>query len=203
MTRSLLELSFVREPGRFPVPAGLDTRGLDIYTPFVDAVSRHADVAIPRINGFLRDVAPPDGFILFVGSAEVSLEECAPERRASLAARMVPLRVPGSRVCEWLESFSVPAAVTEIGSWLTDSWQSADERPPGAWGLYGIRDIGARIGALVGPGPALFHSARYNYLASPTHEDLPHLLVDYLTAYQEVAATGVDPRTLSTVPPAR
>ena len=203
MTRPSLKICFVREPERFPVPAGLQAGTLDFFVPFVDAVARQAGVEVPRLEGFLRDVVPPDGFILFDGSAEVSLQECAPERRDSLAARMVPLDAPTSRVCTWLESFSVPAAITEIGTWLTNSCRAPESRRPGAHGLYGIRDIGARIGALVGPGPALFHSAHYNYLASPTHDGLPHLLVDYLTLYQEIAATGVDPRTLANVPPAR
>lgn len=195
-------LSFVIEPERFPLPSDLK-RGmhLDTHQLFVDAIANHARAEIPRIEGFLRDVAPADGFILFAGSAEVSLKECSAERRATLLSRMVLLGGLPSRACQWLESFSMPAAVSEIGSWLTDSRLPLEERSRGAHGLYGIRDVGARIGALDGPGPRLYHSSRYSYLSSPTHDGLPHLLVDYLTLYQEIAATGVDPRTLATIVP--
>ncbi len=162
---SALSITFVCEP----------LESAERCSRFVEDVGRHAGVTIARIPGLLRDVAPPKGFILLAAMnvPSMSLEECSPDRRAGLAARLVPIDVGRTRIFEeLLEPLSVAAAVDSVSLWEWEKWEPAK----GARGLHGRRDIGQIVGASC----ELWESARYCYLKSPTHRGLTHLLADYL-----------------------
>jgi len=153
--------------------------GPEGYAHLVDEIGRFAGVSIPMVEGFLREVTPPEGIILLNGSADtlLVLDECAAEGRLDLARRLVPLGEGQIRIFEkLLEPLSLPAAV----DWVTHGeWEHADPDKPGAYGPYGRRDIAQLVGATC----LMYESERYCYLHSPTHHGLPHLLADYLTAY--------------------
>jgi len=178
-----IPVTWVYEPPRLP-PAPMHV-GPEHYARFIEEVGHHAGVSIPLVRGFLRDVAPGEGFILLKASThpKLVLDECAPERRAELASRLVPIVGDRTRIFEnLLEPLSVPAAVD--GMTLLE-WKVADPVKPGARGPYGLRDIGHLVGASC----LEFESARYCYLSSPTHQGLPHLLADYLAAYARTVLT--------------
>lgn len=171
-----IPITWVYEPPRQPI-APMEV-GVEGYASFIEEVGRHAGVRIPLIEGFLRDVAPAEGLILFNGSVHprLALAECAAEEQAQLASRLVPIWLDRARILEGLlEPLSLPAAVDDM---TIAEWEG-DRAGSGAWGPYGLRDIGKLVGASC----ALFESARYCYLHSPTHQGLPHLLADYLAAY--------------------
>jgi len=150
-----------------------------IYGRFVEEVGRRAGVDIPFVEGFLRDVAPADGFILLNASAHpvMVVGECAPEQQADLASRLIPIDEDRVRIFEkLLEPLSIPGAIESMSLM---EWELQDPATIGARGLYGRHDIGEVVGARCNN---LFRSARYCYLESSTHYGLPHLLADYLAA---------------------
>jgi len=170
-----VHITWVYEPTRSSDQSMLSSQH---YAPFIEQVGRYADVSIPLVQGFLRDVAPPEGIILLASSAhpKLVLDECAAEKQANLASRLVPIDESRIRIFDnLLEPLSIPAAVDGM---TLHEWESGAGYP-GARGPYGLRDIGRLVGASC----LLFESARYCYLQSPTHRGLPHLLADYLIAY--------------------
>jgi hypothetical protein len=172
-----IPITWVDEPRRGP-PNSMPS-GSQRYARFINEVGRFAGVSIPLVQGFLREVAPSEGIILLDGSAHPTLvlDECAAEERADLARRLVPIDESRIRIFEnLLEPLSLPAAVD--GMTLME-WESEDPDKPGAYGPYGRRDIAQLVGASC----LMYESERYCYLHSLTHNGLPHLLADYLTAY--------------------
>ena len=138
-------------------------------------------MSISLRHGFLRDVAPSEGFIFLSGSAhpKISLDECAPERRRDLASRLISVGEDRVDILqELLEGLSVAAAIDFM---TFAEWKSDTRGQRGARGPYGLRHIGALVGATC----LLFESPRYCYLQSSTHFGLPHLLADYLAVYAE------------------
>ena len=174
-----MKITFVNEPWR--VPQGPYGVGLEFYMPFVTELSRHAGVVIPVKEGFLPDVAPPDGFILFhcTGSTEITLAQLPEAQRTDIASRLIPIDVPFMPLYEsLLEPFSIPAAVDSLayGMW----GPMTPKNRPAARGLLGLRELGATLGA----GCDDMGSERYCSLYSDRHEGLPHLLADYLAAWR-------------------
>jgi hypothetical protein len=175
-----MSITLLYEPSREP-PGPLQT-GPERYDRLAAELARHAASPVERITGYLGDIHP-EGFVLLHSGVhpDLALAECPREIRASLASRLVPLGVSQKGIFEILNSLSLPAAVTGVSLW---EWEAADPDEIGAWGLYGLRAIGARVGAT---SEELFEtkSARYGYLKSEAHRGLPHLLADYLRAYAE------------------
>jgi len=177
-----MRITWVYEPPRLPPAPNQVTP--QTYARFVDEVGRRAGVDIPLVEGFLRDVAPADGFILLKASAHpgVALDECDVRRQADIASRLIPIDVDRTRILETLlEALSIPAAIDLMS---LDEWETKDPATIGAWGLHGRKDIGELVGASC----KLYKSARYCYLHSPTHHGLPHLLADYLAALARTTA---------------
>jgi len=140
-----IPITWVYEPPRLP-PAPMQV-GPEHYARFIEEVGRHAGVSVPLVHGFLRDVAPEEGFILLEASThpKLVLDEFPPEKRAALAVRLVPMVISRTRIFEsLLEPLSVPAAVDSM---TLQEWRIADPATPGARGPYGLRDIGHLVGA--------------------------------------------------------
>jgi len=178
-----IPITWVYEPPE--LPPGPDSVRPEYYARFIEELGRHAGVTIPLVQGLLRDVAPAEGLIVLNPSAhpKLVLDACAPEMRAQLASRLVPISGSRIRIFEsLLEPLSVPAAVDAM---TLLEWKTEDPATPGARGPYGLRDIGHLVGASC----LEFESARYCYLSSPTHHGLPHLLADYLAAYARTVLT--------------
>jgi len=173
-----MTVHFVHEPPREALPAGVGVSGPALYDRFVNELEHHAGIQISRVHGLLRDVAPPNGIVLFDGSAdvEIALGECSPGVRADLQARIIPIGATRVRILDnLLEPLSLLAAIDGLSFW---EWDTDEPGTKGARGLYGLRELGASVGARC----AVFESARYCYLQSEAHDGLPHLLADYLRA---------------------
>jgi hypothetical protein len=179
-----MHLTFVYEPPRITQPT--NSSGPERYTRFIEDLGRHAGISVAYREGVFRDVAPDQGFILLhtTGDPAMVLSECAPERRAEYASRLVPVGVDRTKIFDRvLENLSLPAAVDALTFF---EWETRDPAHTGARGPHGLSELAPQIGARC----LLFKSARYCYLASDTHEGLPHLLADYLLALHRTTGAG-------------
>jgi hypothetical protein len=147
------------------------------YARFIDELAHHAGSAIQTIEQ-LRD-APESDFIVFGGAdVRVSLNECPIEQRACIARRLVPINASRSGIFEnLLEPLSLAGAIDALSM---VEWKMWEPYRVGTRGLHGLRDVGRLAGASC----LIFESERYCFLESSTHRGLPHLLADYLVAYQ-------------------
>jgi hypothetical protein len=145
------------------------------YARFISEMGRHNGREVQIIDGALSD-APSTGFVLFAGAdVRVALNECPEGIRSELASRLVAVGGTRPKILEKVvEPLSLAGAIDSM-SFL--EWK-VQGTTLGAWGLYGRKDLAERIGARC----LLYKSARYCYLHSPTHDGLPHLVVDYLGA---------------------
>ena len=176
-------ITLVYEPPRLP-PTPMRS-GPERFAGFLDELSRYAG-AVRVIEGRLSEVAPAAGFVLLAGGVHpaMALDECSPEQRLDLATRLVPLGTSQKGIFALLEEWLLPAAVENLA--LVE-WEAAEQDEIGARGLYGRRDVGQRAGASC---VELFSSAHYCYLQSVKHHGLPHLLVDYLSAWPVSVGSG-------------
>lgn len=151
-------------------PDAISPREIDAVDEFSAALGKAAGVSVDVIEGSLAD-APPDGFIIAF-SAEGLAEH------PTLGPRVVLVNADRASVLEQLEQHSLVAAVEKHRYFL---WrrQRAQER---GRGLFGRKDVAARIGATFDQSP--FVSARYAYLASEGATNLPELMAQYLSAYE-------------------
>ena len=173
-----LTLHFVHEPSRLDSVPGSVFAGPERYDRFVSELERYTGTGVSRASGRLCDVAPADGLVLLDGTVDVreSIAECSPDMQADLLTRVIPFGVGRTRIFEkLLEPLSLLAAIDVLSFW---EWDTQEPDTSGARGLYGLREVGARIGASC----LVFESARYCYLQSEAHHGLPHLLADYLRA---------------------
>jgi hypothetical protein len=148
---------------------------------FVLEVARHTGVAIPLVERKLCEAAPAEGFVLWnVHGLDPSygLRECS-ERVAELAPRLVALDASTSRIFRLLELMHMAAAIDPISHLVWKNANKDDNRPQG---LYGQREIAARIGARCADKGG---SENYCYLTSANGEGLPKLLADYLIALHQ------------------
>lgn len=175
------KITWVNEPNDSPM------MHLGPDPAFVAEVGRFAGVRVPLVEGRLLDVAPSDGYILLNASSPgEALHGANPEVVTDLASRLVPLDMGTAGIWKRLEALSYPA-------WVSTSSQMSWRNGEGSQGIYGLREVGTRIGATCDPhggwDPNAHNavgSERYCFLVSDRHEGLPHLLADYLITLHEV-----------------
>jgi hypothetical protein len=165
-----VRLTWIFEPPPFPDPYGLRTpRKPDSYQPFFDEIGRQAAAAVERVEAFLDDVPPRDGFLLLQPSRD-------PGKRAITPGRwIVPIYKiwPEALYDRMIEDLAFPCGVDSM---VMEAWLRGDRA---ARGLYGRSDVAQTIGADCAPSV----SEQYGHLTSARHDGLPHLLVDYLRAF--------------------
>jgi hypothetical protein len=153
--------------------------GPERYQRLIDELSRYAGVQIPIIKDVLRKV-PTDTYVLFAGTGDVSrsLSDCGPALAGQLAPRIMLLDVSWQRALEQLEEHRLAGAVDNLrlSEWLA--------RPSSCTGPFGLRDLIRPLGVSCVP-LAPFNSAHYCLLKSKHHHGMPHLLSDYLAAYND------------------
>jgi len=112
-----MRITWVYEPPRLPPAPNQVTS--QYFAPF-EEVGRRAGVDIPLVEGFLRDVAPADGFILLDASAHplMVINECAPEHQGDLASRLIPIDEDRTRILDTLlEPLSYRRQSTRCRTW--------------------------------------------------------------------------------------
>jgi hypothetical protein len=129
---------------------------------------------------------PASGFILVATTHPELILAAQPEaRRADVARRLIPFGISRSshRTLEMLKTLSLPAAIK--GRSFNDWEVRAHELTMGAFGLYGLREIGRAIGAETD-----FHeNGSYGYLERTVRPGFAQLLVDYLVALHHTRST--------------
>jgi hypothetical protein len=156
------------------VEAPLDA---DDYDRFAEAIGRHAGTPVRRLSGPLVPPAP-DGFVVLAAVRDIgsAVGDCPPELERSLRRRIVSFASSPRDSVRVAEREGV-AGVIDALSFL--EWGS-QKRRNWARGPVGLRSLGPAIGATC---VSLFKSETHCLLESTTHDGLPHLLVDYLRAY--------------------
>jgi transcriptional regulator with XRE-family HTH domain len=151
--------------------------GAERYQRLADELARYAGAQVQTVKGGLRS-APADAYVLFAGAGDLarSLSDCGPALAARLSTRIVLLDVSWQKALEQLESHRLAGAVDSLrlSEWLA--------RPSSGTGPFGLRYLTHPLGVSCSPVPAL-RSAHYCLLQSERHRGLPHLLADYLAAY--------------------
>jgi|SRR5882672_7376070 len=152
------------------------------YARFIEEFAQYTASPVRMLQDLHE--APDDGFVVFAGAdVRTALQAMPADQQASLARRVVPINASQPDILEkLLEPFSFLAAIDTF-SFL--QWRRAPLDLAGARGLWGLRNIAPLIGASC----AAFISQRYCHLESATHHGLPHLLADYLIAYQSSTST--------------
>lgn len=167
----------------------------DRFNRFIDELGKFAGASIMRMHGSLRDAIAKFKHEYLLLHTRLhprdALQECGEAAQAGVAARLVALDQHYPKVAEMvLEPLSIAAAIDtwSYNTWVADHWSGTTSatgvhRP----GVYGLTDVGARIGATLHPN----ESGRYCLFTGPRHEGgLPHLLVDYLRALDQVRSTA-------------
>jgi transcriptional regulator with XRE-family HTH domain len=169
--------------GTFPFPAGPER-----YQRLAHELSRYAGTQVQIIKDVLRK-APADAYVLFAGRGDLSrsLADCGPALAAQLAPSIVLLDVSWQKALEQLERHRLAGGVDSLrlSEWLA--------RPSSCTGPFGLRYLTKPLAASCVPMPS-FRSAHYCLLQSEYHRGMPHLLADYLAAYDR------DQKPLSAVP---
>jgi hypothetical protein len=162
--------------------------GPERYQRLADELGRYAGVQVQFVKDVLRK-APTDSYVLFAGSGNLSrsLADCGPELAARLAPRIVLLDVSWQKALEQLEKHRLAGAVDSLrlSEWLA--------RPSSCAGPFGLSYLTKVLGVSCVLMP-VYRSARYCLLQSKRHRGMPHLLADYLVAYDR------DQQPLSAVP---
>jgi hypothetical protein len=171
-----MKITLVIEPP--PLPPTPFEAGPERFQPFASELGRHANTAV-AITDEITPRSLPDGFVLWVtgGDPERLLERFAQPTRDDLAARTVLMSVSWQKALEQLEEYGFAAAVDSL---RFNHWAGNPSAPPG---LFALRELAAETGATCAALSA-FGSKRYCLLESDHHHGLPHLLADYLAAYE-------------------
>ena len=177
-------VTFICEPGLDP--AGRDDTRL-CYA-FAEAVGKYGKISVPFIEGALHTGLPEAGFILLrpATSVQAAIAACTAAQQVGLASRIVPVGIDLRGIFEnVLENLSVPAAVAD---WSLHELESTHRMRLGARGPHGLKTIAASLGVECknprrGPPGEPLDSDRYCFMHGPTHEGVPHLLVEYLAAF--------------------
>ena len=154
-------------------PAACGYRG---HEHFVAALLQQPQISLQFVLGKLAEISRVElGYIIFDGiDAGVALLSCNVETRSEIASRMIPINASRPRIFQkLLEKYALAGAIDGMSM---AEWESVNSE--GAHGLFGRKDIAARIGAV----PDFLESERYAYLKSSTHHGLPHLVADYICA---------------------
>jgi hypothetical protein len=166
--------------------------GPERYQRLADELGRYTGTTVQIVKDTLRN-APAETYILFAGSGDLSrsLAACGP----ALAARLVLLDVSWQKALEQLEKHRLAGAVDSLrlSEWLA--------RPSSCTGPFALRYLASSLGASCVPMPAL-RSAHYCLLKSDHHRGMPHLLADYLVAYDrdQEPLSGLPSVSLARVP---
>jgi hypothetical protein len=146
------------------------------YERFRAGLERHAGAPVV-VQDRLRDVHPSAGFVLLSALYDLPslLVPFAAEERATLLERLVLFTSGPREALAEAERFGLAGAIDEL-SFL--GWPAGARS---ARGPTGLRSVAAAMGVECA---ARFGGERYCLLRSDAHEGLPHLLVDYLRAYE-------------------
>jgi hypothetical protein len=151
--------------------------GAERYRRFSEELGQYAGTLVPVVEGFLRN-APEDTYILFAGNGDLShsLAGFSPDRAARLCSRIVLVDVSWQQTLKELERHRLAGAVDSLrmSEWLA--------RPSSCKGPFGLRYLAKALGVSCASLP-WFQSRHYCRLDSDRHRGMPHLLADYLTAY--------------------
>jgi hypothetical protein len=151
--------------------------GAERYRRFAEELAHYAGTPVPVVKAALN-AAPEGGYVLFAARGDLarSLADCDPEQATRLPGRLVLLDVSWQQALAELERHRLAAAVDSLrmSEWLA--------RPSGGKGPFGLRHLAKTLGVSCVPLPC-FQSAHYCLLDSAHHHGMPHLLADYLTAY--------------------
>lgn len=178
---SLEAITLVIEPSRVDVGALFPNRGIETsdrefyrYEQFAIELQKHTSVPVSVVDAFLRN-APDKGMLLVQPSSYEMVDELPDDRRQEILRRVVLMQPDAGLVLTNLERFGCAGAVAKrhYMDWLMNSDESL------RIGLYGLRSIGAELGAECS---AAFASEHYCYLTSDRFDDLPSLVVGYLEA---------------------
>jgi len=146
-------------------------------------VARHLKAAVQTVQSYSPD-AVQDGYLFWVtsGDPERLLGGLHPSVAKDLAARTVLLDVSWQKALAQLERYRFAAAVDSLrlGEWLA--------RPPSTAGPFGLSRLASVIGASCATLPSL-RSRHYCLLEGERHQGMPHVLADYLRAYQHDQST--------------
>ena len=158
----------------------------ETMTRFVRELAEHVGAAVDSVRSLTPETVTGHDFVLVNTShPEVLLESLAPEYRGELARRLVAIGISRSsnRTLQLMEQLSLPAVVK--GNSFEHWDERADALQMGAYGLYGLRDIGALIGA-----ECMLHtSGTYGYI-DRTPRGITKLLGDYLVELHRQRSSG-------------
>lgn len=161
-------------PRSLPLPAGPER-----YQRLADELGRHLGTAVRTVQSFSLE-AVRDGYLLWVtsGDPERLLGDLDPFVAKDLAARTVLLDVSWQQALVQLERYRFAAAIDSLrlSEWLA--------RPVGTKGPFGLNRLASVIGASCSPLPSL-QSRHYCLLEGGPQQGMPHLLADYLRAYDQ------------------
>ena len=185
--RPPLRITILLEPPRDGVITGQE-RPDPWLERFAAELGRHAGAEVPIVAGLLSQ-APATGMVIARLSLDLTgaLAECSPALRRSLAPRVVPLDVYRGEVFDLLATHRLAAAIETLSyhDWMR---QSPELRM--ASGPHGLCSIASTIG---GRCSEAFRRGQYCLLESDDHYGLPHLLADYLRAYDCERRSGARP----------
>jgi hypothetical protein len=162
--------------------------GPETYQRFAEELSTFAGTTVQIVRDAPVETLL-DGYVLWVTSGDPAslLSRCDRVSASRLAARTVLLEGSWQKALEQLEKYRFAGAVDSLrmSEWLA--------RPSSCKGPFGLRYLAKPLGARCSTLP-WFRSEHYCLLESEQHRGMPHLLADYLAAYDR------DRKPLSTVP---
>lgn len=159
---------------------------LEDHQRLADAVERHAGAPVRRLKGSLAQL-DADGFVVLVAlDPQLALRECTPEQAVAMLPRLVAFAAGPREALRSLEEVPTAAVIDRLS--LLE-WSGDPDPDPNGWarGPAGLRSLAQPIGATCS---SLFTGVRHCLLESAMHDGLPHLLVDYLRAYEREVLAG-------------
>jgi len=153
--------------------------GPERYHRLADELGRYAGTTVRTVQEFTPE-SVKDGYLLWVTSGDPTrlLGGLPPTVANHLTARTVLVDVSWQQALEQLDRYRFAAAVDSLrfSEWLA--------RPSSARGPFGLSRLASVIGASCISLPGL-RSRHYCLLEGGPHQGMPHVLADYLWAYDE------------------
>jgi transcriptional regulator with XRE-family HTH domain len=153
--------------------------GQERYQRLADELGRYAGTTVRIVQEFSPE-AVNNGYLLWVTSGDPArlLGGLRPAVASHLAARTVLVDVSWQQALEQLDRYRFAAAVDSLrlSEWLA--------RPSSALGPFGLSRLASVIGASCVSLPAL-RARHYCLLEGGRHQGMPHVLADYLRAYDQ------------------